>query len=532
MTRLQGKLGLAAALTVIVTCLTLPALGQANQDDETALLEKQLLSDNAWVRANAASKLAKAGKIDLALPVLMECLGDRDVRGRRGAAEGLAAIGAAAEPAIPDLAKCLNDEDAGVRMSAALALAKLGQADAVLPALGVLVSSLEDPDPQVRGKAAECLGAIGPKAARACAGLAQALADTDAGVRASAVRALAAIGTHAEPAVLPLCQCLSDVDVTVRQAAAGALSRIGRGASPAVPALTKALSDPDGWVQWVAAEALGNIGEDAAAAIPELVKLLSDPGLYERTFAARALLRLGEVQSALPVLVAALDTTDDWARISAEDTLVGMGGAWPGVGASGAPAASQIARLLGHTNPSVRWSAARVLCEIGPGATPATAALLNALGDQLAGVRVNVAGALAQVGRGDVALPVLIACLDDPDSNVRSMSASALARLGPAAAPAADVLVKHLQESNAGIRVQVARALGRIGRMEEAIPVLTMCLGDEQPWVRANAIGALADVATEAEKTQVTEAATKALADADVNVQWAARQALAKIEGR
>ncbi len=88
------------------------------------------------------------------------------------------------------------------------------------------------------------------------------LGSEDAKAVNRAADALGAIGPKAASAVPALTEALSDEHEAVRMGAAAALGRIGPKAAPAVPALTEALSDEDEWVRGSASLALDEIGSD------------------------------------------------------------------------------------------------------------------------------------------------------------------------------------------------------------------------------------------------------------------------------
>jgi HEAT repeat protein len=82
-----------------------------------------------WQAAMAIGEMGAAGA--LAVPNLVEVLGDPDVRLRRFAAEALGKIGAKAKPAVPALVGLLGDSDYDVRTEAAEALLRIDPAEAV-----------------------------------------------------------------------------------------------------------------------------------------------------------------------------------------------------------------------------------------------------------------------------------------------------------------------------------------------------------------------------------------------------------------
>ena len=82
------------------------------------------------------------------------------------------------------------------------------------------VLQLQDPDVEVRSRAAEALGKIGPEAAAAVPALTTALQDPDVDVRMEAAWALGCIGPEAAAAAPALSNALQDPVVDVRSEAA------------------------------------------------------------------------------------------------------------------------------------------------------------------------------------------------------------------------------------------------------------------------------------------------------------------------
>jgi len=93
--------------------------------------------------------------------------------------------------------------------------------------------------------------------------------------------------------------------------------------------------------------------------------------------------------------------------------------------------------------------------------------------------------------KGVAARDELIHRLDDPDPVVRFWAANGLSYLGRAAQSADSALKQHLSDSCAEVRVAVAQALCRIGRVDLGLPALIKALDDDSPWVRLEAANAI-----------------------------------------
>jgi hypothetical protein len=212
--------------------------------------------------------------------------------------EGLRMLGGARVEAVrvgivAPLTAAFYSAEAELCVPAATALEIIGH-EVVNP----LIAALDDPDPVVRGQAAEVLGNIGD--GRAVAPLTVALRDPDPYVRSDAAKALGLIGMGKlvdRRTVEAMIVALGDPDYYVRSEAATALGYVRAGRA-VLPLLT-ALRDPEPRVRSDAALALGSI-EDARAVDP-LIDALGDADADVRASAARALGWIGSLWTAEPM---------------------------------------------------------------------------------------------------------------------------------------------------------------------------------------------------------------------------------------
>jgi arylsulfatase A-like enzyme len=77
-------------------------------------------------------------------------------------------------------------------------------------------------------------------------------------------------------------------------------------------------------------------------------------------------------------------------------------------------------------------------------------------------------------------LPTLIEALSDPSEPIRWWAAQGCSMLGVKAATAETALRGRLDDPSGGVQVAVAEALGRIGRLDAALPVLERWLGNAE----------------------------------------------------
>jgi HEAT repeat protein len=350
-----------------------------------------------------------------ALPDLRDALlTGRSDRGRLAAL--LAGIGPEGQKVLLDVAERGSDPVCWREVLTALA-GRPGLAPATVRRVTGL---LEHPDAMTRGLAAATLAAQGPAAACAVPALIEGLTD---------------------PALVRLDTGWDNVcceGPTVHLAVA-ALARIG---APAVPALVEALESDNADRRQQAVIALGRIGPPARDARKALRKQLEGGHTSTRLHAAGALLRTGEdPEKRLRVLTAGLK--DPGTRRLALFILC-YGGTEVPVG-EGA--------CLGDLAGSGRLTLPKEAME----------PLLGSLGDK--GLGVWAAGLLGLMkGEAGELVPRLTALLREGDSRQRSSSLFALEKLGPAAAEAAPVVLRVLEEDGAPeVQALAARALEAIG---------------------------------------------------------------------
>src|SRR5262249_56215418 len=68
-----------------------------------------------------------------------------------------------------------------------------------------------------------------------------------------------------------------------------------------------------------------------------------------------------------------------------------------------------------------------------------------------------------------VAVPALVAALEDAASRARGEAALSLGRLGREARPAIPALARRLADDDPAVRAQAARALGKLGPLPEDV---------------------------------------------------------------
>lgn len=125
----------------------------------------------------------------------------------------------------------------------------------------------------------------------------------------------------------------------------------------------------------------------------------------------------------------------------------------------------------------------------------------------------------------EVALPVLLALLEDEARTVRLAAVAALGGLGPAAAAAMPALVRLVEDEDAALRQALARALGEVREpAEEAVAALGHLLDGPDDGVRHEALVALAKCGADA--AAEVPALVPLLQDSDEAIRQAAAEAI------
>jgi HEAT repeat protein len=161
-----------------------------------------------------------------------------------------------------------------------------------------------------------------------------------------------------------------------------------------------------------------------------------------------------EARAILPELRILLQDQEEDVRNGAL-TLLGE------LGRNAEDAVPLIAEALKDPSASIRNAAAKALYPRGPAARQAVPALLDALGDPDSHVKMSAAGTLGAF-RDRAFAPPIATLLKDENRHVRGYAAITLEKLGPLAVEAIPALEEALNDPDAGVLKDVARALKSI----------------------------------------------------------------------
>lgn len=397
-----------------------------------------------------------------------------------------------------DRSRVLVDRATAAAVGLWLAHSRADTADALLPLEGAL-EALPELDGHCQGQpllayalaanAADFLSlaaALGPEAAtqEAIARVAALLQDPDVDLRRRAAEVVMSWGRRASvPGVVPSLIALSDSDnYTAQDAAVRALFSLGeKAATPEMLAhLTDSVPHSNFLLTWVSPDLMVAMGPKAATpeVLARLVTALGRPAADARSAAAGMLSALGEYAATPQVLRAILDLIAHDKREVGKDavnTLVDLG-----------PAAATSEVLAGLTQFLRR-----------PGAPPAEAA-------------IRALGGFGQYAATAPVIEALREMSSDPDPEIRCTAARAAGALGKEAAN--PVILKPLTLLLGGSDWMpcwsAAEALGRMGQPAATPAVLVRLLGLLKSgdwvlrWKAGTALRSLAGVSSIAEVLQ------------------------------
>jgi HEAT repeat protein len=369
-----------------------------------------------------------------------------------------------------------------------------------------LIPKLKDPDPGVRGNAADALVSFGKEAVPA---LAEALQDSERINRWTVAEALSSIGSEARAAAPALVKALTEKypmaletirralprvdqegrtvlplllemlrDPSTRWAASEALKAVGRNFRPARSVVEHALKHPSG-LQLLAALNLKDVakGELGKSAVASLSESLKDKEPRTRAASIDILNQLGATDSMIAPLQAALRDPDPQVRRAALHALCRC---------------KEVPVVLAAiqeklTDPEVAAQAIDAANWLGSNAEPLvprlSEILLKGSDGYLRFLSAVALGKICGQGKPDIlasAIPALVhglkLDLKDQYQGVALVSAEALSRLGPVAKAAAPALLEVIREKEENpyrmkVRMMAAEALALTDRAQADVAV-------------------------------------------------------------
>lgn len=169
-------------------------------------------------------------------------------------------------------------------------------------------------------------------------------------------------------------------------------------------------------------------------------------------------MKFDQGQSAVPLLIAYLDHSDE--RVRARATL-----ALGHIGANSREALPRLHRSLSEEGGLIRLFAVETLCKIDPTSIDPTQTLIDAARNEKESVvRQRAAYDLGRIADRRRAVAALIEVMEDEDAAVRRQGAEALGKIGPDAKAAVPTLVEALKDQDFFVRDMAAYVLRQIER--------------------------------------------------------------------
>ncbi len=270
-------LGLIFFILPILSTQSLSARDKAAEAETVRRLIRQLGSEDFEVREKAVRQLVERGQA--VMEALESASHSKDPEIARLARECINRIDPSLElrPQVMAWIKQLRSPDEEVRDEAVSWLRKLGPK--LAPFVEAVADVLDDPNVEVRNRAACVLGAAGASAEKALPKLLSVLKDKTPGtkmLRVGVMQALEDMGTPGRPAVPILLQILETEEPEMQRAAAVFLGNPTWADDRVGPALSKALCQSKDWdVQFSAAQSLAYLRKEPEKTISAIVQLLN-----------------------------------------------------------------------------------------------------------------------------------------------------------------------------------------------------------------------------------------------------------------
>ena len=473
-----------------VRAKTAAALGRlGDRRAVPALLERLLTDPAAFVRVRIASALAQFDGPEI-VDRLVRALGDSAWWVRMRGVEALEQIGPGAEG---PLLLALNDPDPEIRKRAAVSLERLGvpgklldrieqddgaeEASSTLDRLAgdgsreLLAELLHHASPRVRAVVLQALGQAGrsdltPELVEVAS------RDTDVALRALAIATLQRL--KASTPLPVIAKAVTDASAEVRVAAVGLLGHSDD--RRALGLLRSQLEDSEPRVRAAAVTAIserGGIGIEQ-----DLLPLLLDPEPVVREAAVTAAGH-AELRSLAPALLERLADEDDNVRRAAAIAIgrVGDRSAVPG-----------LVTAFDHAPASLRPPLMQAVARLDMSAVSEFLTRLIERDDPAN--RLALAATLGRLRRED-GWEHLIRLADDNDSEVRAAAIRGLGRIGRLHARPPSTLVpvldRGLRDSSASVRASAAEVCGRLCLEDHWRTLVGMLQDDPSPLVRERA---------------------------------------------
>jgi HEAT repeat protein len=216
----------------------------------------------------------------------------------------------------------------------------------------------------------------------------------------------------------------------------------------AVEAFTEGLKDSDPLIRAWSALFLADSKDKGKTAIPVLTLLLKDKDFRVRRNSAQAIAIIDpkSAEPAIPVLLESVEKGDSSSIISA--TALGK------IGKAAKPALQVLTKELDMRKSPIL--------------------------DIDSNIQLSIAASIEQIAQDGQGLKILVDTISNKavKSSRRVYAAEKIYQIGKLSFPARSILITMLSDNESGVRLYTAAALGSIGDIDSAIPVLVSILSD------------------------------------------------------
>jgi HEAT repeat protein len=471
-------------------------LGEVRAQRAFPALVRGLSDSDEEVRGKAATALGRLGDRRAVNHLLEHLLIDPAPFVRARIASTLAQFGG---PEVVDrLVHALRDQAWWVRMRSVEALEQIGAS-----AVGPLLVALDDPDAEIRRRAAAALERL-----EVPDNLVRMIEAGDDSAEASGTLVRLAAGGAREL----LAELVLHPSPGVREAVLTAIRR-GRRLDLTGELMQAASSDAEPSLRALALETLRTLRSHQAITVA--IAGLSDSHQQVRSAAIRLIGELGD-RDAVELLRARTTDPEPTVRAAAVRALGAL---------HATTAQPEFLRLLGDPDPTVRQATLVAAAEAG--ARALVPRIIELLGDPDAAVRCAAAAAAGVLGDG-LAVPALLRAFPEAAPDLRETITAAVTRLDLGATPA--LIEALLQSPEADSKITVTRTLARL-RLPGSVDVLARLSENPEPSVRGAAIQALGRCprAEGSERESRLKVVVPALGDPDESVRARAIDAAARL---
>jgi HEAT repeat protein len=409
---------------------------------------------------------------------LVAKLDDADAKTRLDAARQLRDRGAEVRPFLPVLVKALERDDSEFRAEVLAVLGKIGRlTPAEADQLGPLLNDRSFPAGRVY--ALETLAALGADHPATLPAIKEALSDKDPEVRHKAVQLAGKLGPDAHEALYPaLLAMLTEDDPKLTKEVADALAKMGKPTPKDLAELNDLLRNSKPAARRFALLALADMGPEAAKALPRITETFAvdrDPDLRRLALMAAAKLQTDK-KELTALLKRGLMDPDPEVNKQAVTLLAAL--------APDGEAVAAFLQALNHADDRVVKTAEGLLPTVAWNKTHARALVATLRANKSDRIRLRLAHTLVAI-RADTpdAGLALKEFLQDAQGETRVKVVMAIGDLGTAGADAGPLLADYLKDPDKALRFEAAAALckTRSDQASRAVPLLVAALRVEPP---------------------------------------------------